>query len=600
MRGRVLSCVLVTLILAVLSIYVAAVTLPHSFEPGTPISSAEVNANFEALRDGKQDRVAEACTPGSAIRAIHDDGTVECEAAAEGAGVASLNEQTGALTLEAGSNVVLDDAQQGRIVISAFGGEGFAGIASDATLTGDGTAANPLGISPARVDSAHLADQAVTLEKISTQGAAADDVLTFDGQELIWRAPQGGAGTGANQHIVAGEGLVGGGSGDELTLSVGAGSGLETSAEAVSIAAPYRLPQTCQPGQLVSYEAGAGSWTCTDNPGSDFWSLTGNEVTDAETQFLGTTDDEPLNFRVDNEVALRIRPRAVSGFGFSPNISLGSSGIDSHVIGGTVSGGGGDHVPELINRVSGNYGTVGGGLANTAGQFAVISGGRDNQAGSYAVVPGGRHNEASGEFSFAAGRRAKAEHDGAFVWADAIFEEVASERDNQFRVAADGGVRFDVNLDNWVDVRRQILPQLPGGIVTKLISTSTGAYLSGGGEWVNASDVALKENFAPVDQGKILAQLSSLPIQSWNYLAEGAGNRHIGPTAQDFRAIFGVGSETGISTVDASGVALAAIQGLHQLVLEQELEITALREQQAVIEKRLAALEEHLARGETE
>ena len=47
--------------------------------------------------------------------------------------------------------------------------------------------------------------------------------------------------------------------------------------------------------------------------------------------------------------------------------------------------------------------------------------------------------------------------------------------------------------------------------------------------------------------------------------------RHMGPMAQDFRAAFGLGEdERHISTVDADGVALAAIQGLHRLLRDKE------------------------------
>lgn len=46
--------------------------------------------------------------------------------------------------------------------------------------------------------------------------------------------------------------------------------------------------------------------------------------------------------------------------------------------------------------------------------------------------------------------------------------------------------------------------------------------------------------------------------------------KHIGPMAQDFRAAFGLGEiPTAIATVDADGVALAAIQGLNQKLEEQ-------------------------------
>jgi hypothetical protein len=48
--------------------------------------------------------------------------------------------------------------------------------------------------------------------------------------------------------------------------------------------------------------------------------------------------------------------------------------------------------------------------------------------------------------------------------------------------------------------------------------------------------------------------------------------------AQDFKAAFGVGeTDTGISAVDADGVALAAIQGLNQKLQQKETEITELK-----------------------
>jgi hypothetical protein len=54
--------------------------------------------------------------------------------------------------------------------------------------------------------------------------------------------------------------------------------------------------------------------------------------------------------------------------------------------------------------------------------------------------------------------------------------------------------------------------------------------------------------------------------------------RHMGPMAQDFHAAFGLGEdERRISIVDSDGVALAAIQGLHEVVKEKEEEIQALK-----------------------
>ena len=63
-----------------------------------------------------------------------------------------------------------------------------------------------------------------------------------------------------------------------------------------------------------------------------------------------------------------------------------------------------------------------------------------------------------------------------------------------------------------------------------------------------------------------------------------AAGPHIGPNAQEFAAAFGVGeSDKYINMVDAFGVALTAIQGLHQLAAEQEARL-------ATLESRLAAL----------
>lgn len=78
-------------------------------------------------------------------------------------------------------------------------------------------------------------------------------------------------------------------------------------------------------------------------------------------------------------------------------------------------------------------------------------------------------------------------------------------------------------------------------------------------------------------------------MQTWNYNSQDAAVRHLGPMAQDFKAAFGLGeSDTGITTVDADGVALAAIQGLHRK-LEQALKHRD--EHNAELRQRLARIE---------
>jgi Chaperone of endosialidase len=77
---------------------------------------------------------------------------------------------------------------------------------------------------------------------------------------------------------------------------------------------------------------------------------------------------------------------------------------------------------------------------------AVISGGSANtNGGSYATVPGGQNNLAGGAFSFAAGQRAKAAHQGAFVWADSQAADFSSTANNQFLIRAAGNVGINKN-----------------------------------------------------------------------------------------------------------------------------------------------------------
>jgi hypothetical protein len=69
----------------------------------------------------------------------------------------------------------------------------------------------------------------------------------------------------------------------------------------------------------------------------------------------------------------------------------------------------------------------------------------------------------------------------------------------------------------------------------------------------------------------------------------------MGPMAQDFRAAFGVGEDDRhISTVDAEGVALAAIQGLHQLLKQKDVKLLAQERKISAMEREVAAIKERL------
>jgi hypothetical protein len=83
------------------------------------------------------------------------------------------------------------------------------------------------------------------------------------------------------------------------------------------------------------------------------------------------------------------------------------------------------------------------------------------------------------------------------------------------------------------------------------------------------SDRNLKENFAPVSPKEVLEKVAALRISRWNFKGD-AATPHVGPMAQDFHAAFSLGTdERHIATVDADGVALAAIQGLNQKLADE-------------------------------
>lgn len=97
------------------------------------------------------------------------------------------------------------------------------------------------------------------------------------------------------------------------------------------------------------------------------------------------------------------------------------------------------------------------------------------------------------------------------------------------------------------------------------------------------SDRNAKEEFKRIDAQAVLDKVAHLPITEWRYKTQ-TDARHIGPMAQDFREAFGLGrDDKHITSVDADGVALAAIQGLNQklesTLAEKNLELEAVRNQ---------------------
>ena len=131
----------------------------------------------------------------------------------------------------------------------------------------------------------------------------------------------------------------------------------------------------------------------------------------------------------------------------------------------------------------------------------------------------------------------------------------------------------------------------PGTGGTRLMRLDSAGNLTAT-SFLQTSDRDSKSDFSAVNPRAILDKLNSLPIQTWSYRAEGNSVRHIGPVAQDFRAAFNLGTDDKtISTVDAGGVTMAAVQGLYQLMLEKEKRNEELARRIEQLQARVAQLE---------
>jgi hypothetical protein len=431
--------------------------------------------------------------------------------------------------------------------------------------------------------------------------------------------------------VAAGPGLAGGGSEGPVSLEANfAGSGSATTMS--------RSDHDHDGGAIVSGVVGEvfldASIARDDEvpalAAATTWSLSGNAGTVGGVHFLGTTDTQPFEIRVGGWPALRLEPHAslltsvimgyrhnsATGF-FGATVSGGGENgyantVTNHF--GTVGGGRGNEagasatvgggqeniargLNDTISGGAGNQtsghpnGTIGGGTANwasnaqattgggaynsAAGIGSTVAGGRRNGAYGWAsAVPGGEDNAANGDWSFAAGRRAKASQ-GSFIWADSNDFDAASVAPNSFTARAIGGVRFVSAIDPTT------------GVPTAGVDLPAGA-----GAWSTLSDARLKRNVIVEDPVVVLGKLSEIPIASWNYQTESDTIRHIGPSAQDFYRAFGLGGDdTRISTVDADGVALAAIKGLQVLLSEKEAELQRLETRLATLELLVESLD---------
>jgi len=215
----------------------------------------------------------------------------------------------------------------------------------------------------------------------------------------------------------------------------------------------------------------------------------------------------------------------------------------------------------LNTTASGASSTAMGNYSTATGSYSTAIGNAANASGFNSVAIG-EDTTASGAASTAMGVFADTvSHAGSFVIGDGSGSTL-STADHQFMARASGGVIF---------------------YTSSAPNTTAGIQLAAGsGSWTALSDRNAKDAVTPVDPREVLAKVASMPLATWHYKTQDAKYRHMGPMAQDFYTAFHLGeTDKGIDTIDADGVALAAIQGL-------DAENALLRERVARLEKQNA------------
>jgi trimeric autotransporter adhesin len=245
----------------------------------------------------------------------------------------------------------------------------------------------------------------------------------------------------------------------------------------------------------------------------------------------------------------------------------------------------------LYSTAMGEFTTASGDVSTAMGDHTTASGAGSTAMGSRTTASGagstamGDHTTASGDYSTAIGayastseisRLGEIQHAGAFVYGDASTVSTSSlvraSADNQFVVRAAGGTTFYSNAAMTIGV----------------------SLAANGASWAMVSDRNRKEDFRDINGEEILHKLAALPVTSWRYKNDDSGNRYIGPMAQDFHALFGLGTDTTIATLDVDGVTFAGIKALERRTADLQTENNALGQRTADLQAENTALRDQL------
>ena len=368
-----------------------------------------------------------------------------------------------------------------------------------------------------------------------------------------------------------------GGDGGASTYT--ASTGLTLAGSAFSVAPTYRLPQTCQANEIAQWNL--TEWVCssavvpagyenqTMRYDANKKPVANNRLlayADGSLQASGFVYGPPFGYGIpsqgDGARLMWYSGKAAFRVGYSRLGQWDDGNIADYSVAmgdqTTASGGASTAIGE-VTVASGRASIAMGSTTNASGKFSTAMGNLTNASGESSTAMGYR-TTADGSASIAMGTFVgSGGHSGSFIFGDASRATgIVNDDDNQFVAIADRGF--------------------------KLVTSSTGgsgAVLPpGSGTWGMLSDRHAKTAVQPVNVSEVLKKVAALPMNTWQYKTQESKYRHMGPMAQDFYAAFQLGeADTTIDTIDADGVALAAIQGLNAELAERDHKIATLSSQ---------------------
>ncbi len=170
-------------------------------------------------------------------------------------------------------------------------------------------------------------------------------------------------------------------------------------------------------------------------------------------------------------------------------------------------------------------------------------------------------------------------------------------------VAATGNVGFGTaSPDAQIDAQANLDPATPKAMlrVTNVhtafalpdrFTVDSNGNVTARGAISQLSSRLQKESFERTNGKVLLAKLEALDIPQWRYRDAPDDQRHLGPTAEDFHAAFGLGADPShIAISDLAGVALASTQALQRQVAARDARIAELEARLARLERAIEAI----------